>query len=65
VNPVTQKAYVLSYGDDTMSVIDGTSGAVIDAIRLERILRQSQLTSRVIESNVANQRTASVTVFGW
>ena len=33
VNPATKKAYVLSYGDDTMAVIDGTTDAVTKTVQ--------------------------------
>ncbi len=34
VNPVTKKAYVLSYGNDTMAVIDGATDEVSKTVSL-------------------------------
>ncbi len=62
VNPVTKKAYVLSYGDDTMSVIDGASDAVTKTIRLGTHPQAIAVDEQSDRIYVANQRTGSVTV---
>jgi YVTN family beta-propeller protein len=62
VNQVTKKAYVLSYGDDTMSVIDGTSDAVTKTIRLGMHPQAIAVDEQSGRIYVANQREGSVTV---
>jgi YVTN family beta-propeller protein len=57
-----QKAYVLSYGDDTMAVIDGTTNSVSKTVALGTHPQAIAIDEQSDQIYVANQSTASVTV---
>ncbi len=62
VNPATKKAYVLSYGNDTMTVIDETTDSVSKTVSLGTHPQALAIDEQSDQIYVANQRTASVTV---
>ena len=57
-----KKGYVLSYGNDTMAVIDGTTDSVSKTVILGTHPQAIAIDAQSDQIYVANQRTASVTV---
>ena len=62
VNPTTNKAYVLTYAENMMAVIDGASGTVTKTVTLPTHPSAIAVNPKTSQIYIANQSTASVLV---